>query len=138
MVLPIELEEQAERRPRQVDPRDERPVPVDDLELACRIGQSVDTADELDHNRLEEALGGRGTGRPSSEHTPHPSHTGCSRAPELWQRGLDVSDRRQPLAQRGLESLLPPRVVEIGGQIHERLKAVRAAETIDDDDATLG
>jgi hypothetical protein len=88
----------------------------------------------LDHARLEQALRGRRAVGPSSEHTPDPSHTRGACPAERRERGFDVADRCQPLAQRRFEGLLPSKVVEVSGQVDQRLEPVSAADGAQDND----
>src|SRR5437764_194879 len=59
MVLAVELDEQPELGPRQVDPGDEPPVLVVDLELADGWREARDRPGQLHHQRLQQAFGRR-------------------------------------------------------------------------------
>src|SRR5207253_10100379 len=63
VLLAVELDEQAEIGPGEVDAGDELAVVVLDAQLPHRIGQARARAGELHHQRLEQALGRGRSGR---------------------------------------------------------------------------
>jgi hypothetical protein len=73
VVLAIELDEQAELGPREVDPCNKESVAVFDDDLPTWRCESRYLPDELDHQGLEQALGRRRSVGPKRKDTTNPS-----------------------------------------------------------------
>jgi hypothetical protein len=69
------------------------------------------------------------------EHASNSSHARRSGAAEPGERGFELGDGHQPLAQRRFERLLPLAIVDIGRQVDERLQPVGTTDPIDHDGA---
>lgn len=132
VVLAIELDEQADLGPRQIYTSNERPVPVGHDQLPGGIAESGHVPGQLDHERLQEALGGGGARRTPGEDAPDTSCARCACAAELRHQRIDRFDRRQAHAHGGLERLLPHGVVRQGGKIDEGLQPIGAPDAMND------
>jgi hypothetical protein len=130
VVLSVQLDEQPELGPGQIDACDEPAIGVAHDELADRIGQARHCARQLDHERLEQALRRRRPDRTQREHAPHPNHTADPRSGRLF----DGVDRRQSRAKCRLQRLLPHPIVDLGRDVHERLQCIHARHTLDAND----
>ena len=84
VVFAVQLDEEAEFGPSKIDTRNEQTVGVLDAKLPSRGIETSYVPSELDHERLEQTLGGRCPWRPSREHS---NDAGRSRGPCAAERG---------------------------------------------------
>jgi len=129
VVLAVELDEEPQLRPGEVDASHELAVGVRNAVLAFGRREAGDRPHQLDHQRLEKALGRWRAGGPLGEDPPD------SPRPALaLRRRRDLRDRDHPAAEGGLQCLLPPGVVEDYGKVDQGLQGVRAPDPGHDDD----
>ncbi|HEX2192667.1 MAG TPA: hypothetical protein VHH09_05695 [Acidimicrobiales bacterium] len=126
MLLSVELEEGAGVAPGQVQPGDEGAVGVEDLELPGGLGNAIDLTRQLHHERLQQALCWWRAQRSEGEDPADPRCPWRSCPAECRQHVAHFVDRSEPLAQGGLQGLLPAEVIEHSGQVDQRLEAAGA------------
>jgi hypothetical protein len=112
VVLTIELDEEPEVRPGQVDLCNELIPPVRHDELSHWVRQLWHAARQLHHACLEQAAGCGSASRAKAEDAADAWRARRARSLELRKGALELLERDQPLAKRGFECLLPFEVTQ--------------------------
>jgi hypothetical protein len=131
VALAVELDEDPELGPGEVDERDELVVAVADLDLPLRRRHPRQLPYELHEARLEEAPGRRRARRAEGEDPADPGGPRRATPPHLLGRRLELDQAHELLAQRRLQGLLPSQVVEHRREVRQRLQRGGAGEAGD-------
>jgi len=125
-MLAVELDEQPEVGPREIDAGYELAMRGQDRHLASRRREQRDGAYQLHHLGLEEALRRWCVRWPERQDPAHPRHP----SPGAVSGALQLLQTDEAKAQGRLQSRLPGKIIELGGQVDEGLDPVSATDAI--------